>query len=251
MSKADKLADDPIVEAILEIRFDAHELKEVVVGRLSDAPHWRLASKTRLSTADIPEPIRTANAVLKFQPTIELTGLADIGKIRIGGNVISAHFLQPYAGWDEVVFPKLKELIGFVFRTFPSFEIERLGLRYVNVFTARRHFVSTVRDLAVEVRTGGAISSRPINLSISASLDETHSMQARIASRDFLQGDFPDDAGAAVDIDISTPTALRSWKEDDVADWVSRAHELEKSEFRRLLPDSLYERLREKNAPNH
>ena len=105
MSPSDKLRDDPIVEVILDVRFSASELQEVLVGRLSDIEIWRSLAKARLPAASLPEPLRAMNAALQFMPTIEIRGVTGIGAVRIGGNVLSLHFLHPYDGWDELVPP--------------------------------------------------------------------------------------------------------------------------------------------------
>lgn len=62
----DRLKDDPIVEALLDVRFETKELPEVVIGRLSEMGEWHKLVKTRLPTADIPLAFRNANAQMRF-----------------------------------------------------------------------------------------------------------------------------------------------------------------------------------------
>lgn len=243
MAADDELKDDPIVEAVLDIRFTASELQEVVVGRLSDIPQWRSAQKTRLPAADIPEPVRAANPNLLHLPTVEVKGLADIGVVRIGGNVITLHFMRRYAGWPKV-FPTIQGVIESTFQVLPGIAVTRLGLRYVNLFTEARHHVSSVYSLAVKVAVAERALESDMNLTFQEAVSNDHSCTTRLISRAFLMGKIPDDTSAALDLEVFTPAKYSASMPDVVQKWVDDAHTIEKRSFRRLLPDDLYSKLR-------
>jgi uncharacterized protein (TIGR04255 family) len=242
MPATDKLRDDPIVEALLDVRFAAPELQEVVVGRLSDIHIWRAHPKTRLPFAAIPEPLRAINPNLLFTPTIEIRGVAGIAAVRIGGNVLNLHFVHPYDGWDKI-FPRIRDVIDAIFQVVPTLVVSRLGLRYINVFTTSRHDVNSVHDLNVSLHVGDTTIAGPMNV-VFSSANETHTSQTRVASRDYLQGQLSKDAVAAADIDVSTPTQFSCSSAAEAKTWIDRAHDIEKQAFRRLLPDPLYNKLR-------
>jgi len=243
MPASDKLRDDPIVEAILGLRFATPELQEVVVGRLSDIDLWRGLQKTRLPAASIPEPLRAVNPALQFSPTIEIRGAAGIGAVRIGGDVLNLHFMRPYAGWEKV-FPCMGDVVNAMFKAVPTLKLSRLGLRYVNVFTTSRHDVKSAHDLAVTLRIGDTPIVGPINVSFSTESGHQHLSQTRIVSRPFLQGQLEADAAAAADIDVFTPNQFSCDSAPNAISWIDQAHTLEKAAFRRLLPDPLYDKLR-------
>jgi uncharacterized protein (TIGR04255 family) len=243
MAADDELKDDPIVDAVLDIRFTASELQEVVVGRLSDIPQWRNTHKTRLPAADIPEPVRAANPSLLHLPTVEVKGVADVGVVRIGGNIITLHFLDRYAGWPKA-FPTIRGVIDSTFQALPGITVTRLGLRYVNLFTATRHHVGSVYDLAVKVAVAEKALESNMNLTFQETVSSEHTCTTRLSSRNFLVGKIPDDASAALDLEVFTPTSYTASKPDAVQKWVDDAHTIEKRSFRRLLPDDLYLKLR-------
>jgi uncharacterized protein (TIGR04255 family) len=242
MPPTDKLRDDPIVEALLDVRFASPELSEIVVGRLSDIDLWHGLTKDRLPSASIPEPLRAINPNLQFMPTIEIRGAAGIGAVRIGGNVLGLHFVHPYGGWEDV-FPRIERVMDAMFKAVPTLVISRLSLRYINVFTTSRHGVDSVYDLAVFLRVGETVIDGPINVTFATESGE-HVSQTRLASRHFLQGQLANDATVAADIDVFTPSAFTCKSADAAKMWINLAHSEEKKLFRRLLPNDLYEKLR-------
>jgi uncharacterized protein (TIGR04255 family) len=241
MAQNDKLRDDPIVEALVEIRFAVPELQEVVVGRLSDI--WRQSRKNRLPTGDIPSPVRAANPNLLYLPTVEIRDADGINSVRLGGNTLGLHFTAPYAGW-EVIYPKIGTVIDAVFGALPTIVIKRVGLRYVNIFTRARHYVDSVHSFAVMIKVRDTSLSGPISLSFTEPASAEHSCTTRLASRDFLVGQVPPDGVAAVDLDVATPPTYSNTSVDAIKLWIDQAHTFEKQAFRRLLPDDLYEKLR-------
>jgi len=241
----DKLTDDPIAEALLEYRFESADLAEIVIGRLSDIDVWRAGVKTRLPTADIPVPMREANGPLRHVPSLEIKGATGISAVRIGANVLSVHFLHPYAGWDEV-FPLLLSTTVGLFKVLPSATVTRLGLRYINVFTEDRHHVNSVRNLALRIAVADRELDAPITMALFEQTSPRHGVTTRIASRMFMQGNVPPGATAAVDVDVGTPDGFADRSPDSINAWVDEAHTFEKAAFRKLLPDALYEALRDK-----
>lgn len=242
MTSSDKLADPPIVEAVLEVRFTAPELEEVVVGRLSDLPLWRGSHKTRLPPADIPAPIRAANPMLLHMPTVEIRNVGAINAVRIGSNVLTLHFYRPYAGW-ETIYPVLQDVIDAAFAGVPTLQVARLGLRYINVFTKSRHHVGSVSDLTLRVEVARSVLTEPINLTFTSDSAQ-FTCTTRVASRPYLMGAFDGDASAAVDIDVTTPNGYSVALPQAVKTWIDEAHTREKQAFRRLLPDDLFLKLR-------
>jgi uncharacterized protein (TIGR04255 family) len=246
------LTDDPIVEALLEIRFETPELPELVVGRLSDLGPWRDAKKLRLPFAEVPSQLRSADQNLRFQPTIEVQGAAGFGAVRVGGNVISLHLLRPYPGWESA-YPRFCTCVEEMFAAIPNLSVSRIGLRYINAFSRARHHVGRVGDLAIQLEVAGEAVTRPINLTMLYPDSDRFVIQTRVVAPEYLSGNVPDGTTAVVDIDVFTPPRFASSSLDDVRTWVNEAHTKEKGAFRQLLPDALYETLRKKrdHAASH
>lgn len=247
----EKLLDPPIVETVLEVRFEtASEMPEFTTVRLTEIELWKSGTRTRLPTADIPSTMRSQQpALLQHLPVIEIRGVEGIGSVRVGPNVLSIHFVAPYAGWESIV-PTMEPAVEDLFAILPGLRVTRLGLRYINVFTAARHHVKSVDDLTLSVAMKGAPLA-PINLLFTASEGPSHTVATRVVSRDFLEGNVPADGTLLVDIDVSTPAEILDNSATSVKRWIYDAHTLENNAFRRLLPDPLFERLRNKTHASH
>jgi uncharacterized protein (TIGR04255 family) len=244
----DKLKDDPIVEVVMDIRFDTPELPEVVVGRLSDLPLWKGANKQRLPSADIPPPLKVANEALRFLPIIEIRDAQGFGAVRIGASTLSIHFFQPYAGWDGGVSSKLENVLDELLSALAGLAIVGLALRYINVFTLQRHYVESISDLAVYISVGdGRVElDGPINLTYVVTESDQHSVMTKVASSHFLNGNIPEGAKVAAEIGVFTPPdKYRETAGSAIKTWLSQAHGYEKKAFHKLLPKALFEKLRE------
>lgn len=240
----EKLKDDPIVETLLEIQFTSPELQEVTVGRLSDLSVWKNAVKQRLPAADVPASIRALNPAFMYQPTVEVQG-ADSGitVVRIGGNVLSVHFVRPYQGW-KIVYPTLKRIVDEMFSIVESLRVTRLGLRYINAFTPQRHHVSSLRSLALSIEVADQQLEEPIRLGYLAK-GNLHEVMTTVVSKEFARGKLPEETSVILDIDVHTPSDFAATSSREVNIWMDEAHHVEKNAFSRLLPRDLYLKLKE------
>lgn len=235
-----KLRDDAIIEALCEIRFEANELPEIVVGRLSD--NWRSFHKERLAVADIPMPIRIADENLRHAPVLELKEDDSSWSIRVGSNVISLHIIGSYCGWDEFRLG-LEKLVKGLFLSLPQIVIYRIGLRYINAFSSSRHFMSSLSSLNLSVQVADSKVEGPLNLNFLIVEDESHTTITRLASPEFVQGKLPGDTVAALDIDVFTPDGFKSADQDAVMSWIERARKYERAAFFKLIPAGILNQL--------
>lgn len=138
----------------------------------------------------------------------------------------------------------MQSAIDQVILALPTVKVTRLGLRYVNVFTAGRHFVGSVSDLALKIEVENAALVQPLHLFFSSIQSPRHTVTTRVISREFLHGKTADDASVAIDVDVFTPDNFSDSSAESIKAWAEEAHTLEKAAFRKLLPTPLYEKLR-------
>ncbi len=241
----EKLKDDSIIEALCEVRFHTEEQPEIVIGRLSDHEPWKTFAKSRLSTADIPSPIRAVNEQLKYQPVLELRNADGTHLVKVGGNVISYHNTGKYCGWRAFE-PTLADVFSALFRYVGDAQVTRLGFRYVNAITSSRHYISGVSGLALKIEVAGDKVSSPLNLNYLVKNNETHQTMTRIASPEFVQGQVQRDTTVIVDIDVSSPDGYLATSSDIVCEWSGKAHGFEKEAFFKLIPPDVLTKLVEK-----
>lgn len=241
-----KLKRDAIVEAIFELRFECSELAEVVVGRLVDVSLWKDYEKQRLALSDVPSPIRASDSQLRFQPIIELRDPAGKGVAKIGSNVVSYHVFKPYCGWHEFK-PLIDQMCDSVFNLFDGFNAVRFGFRYVNVLTKDDHFISCIQDLNASIQVAGKTLEAPTNLNYQLG-DDTHRVLVRIASPEFVQSspnvaDSVRAMAALIDVDVYSPPKVNTKSVEFAKAWVNAAHDKEKEEFFRLIPEPVLQKL--------
>jgi uncharacterized protein (TIGR04255 family) len=239
-----KLKDDSITEALVEIRFASSDLDEVIVGRLSDFTAWDGYTKARLPAADIPLPIRKMDPALRFQPLLELAAPDKSRRVRIGPATTSYHVLGKYIGWTAFS-RELGTVTEHFFKVMKNVQAERLGLRYVNALTKARHGIAGVGDLKLQVRIDDHSVGAPLNVNFTEHQSEVHRVTTRVATPEFVTGPLGKDISLLVDVDVFSPDRFRCTDPQAAMSWVSEAHKIEKESFFRLFPDKTIEAWRE------
>jgi uncharacterized protein (TIGR04255 family) len=238
-----KLKKDAIVEALWEVRFGSDELPELVVGTLAGNQAWRHYGKTRLALSDVPAAIRNQDPKLRYQATLQLVSREPARIIKIGSNVFSYHILRPYCGGEQFE-TELSATIDFVFGSLANFKATRLGLRYINAMS-NDHHIENINDLELTISVAGDRLEPPLNLNYRRASGESHFATVRIVSPEFLTT-LPQVAlNALIDIDVFTSTTFESSDAMTAKEWVASARTFEKTEFFRLIPAHILERLRE------
>jgi uncharacterized protein (TIGR04255 family) len=232
------LKDDCITEAMLELRFSVDELDEITIGKLSSFQPWSSFKKNRLAAAHIPQPIRTMDPGLQYQATVELIAPDKSRRVRIGSSVISYHCLGRYIGWQAFQ-PELNDMIRHFYDAIGGVVARRIGLRYVNVLTPRRHSVSSFDVTALKVTVRDAVIGAPLNVNFEEQKSNEHLVMTRMATPQFVQGLADREAALVVDVDVYTPASFVCRDAEYAHDWVDRAHTFEKESFFRLFPDAL------------
>ena len=131
-----RLANDPIVEAIAEIRFEPTipSAGDLLPGMIFPAVKDVVPKIERLPFAEVPRQFQDADQNLRYAPRHKLAG----GQfaLLLGDRVVDIACARPYIGWD-----KYRELINKVFLALNGTglvkQVERFSLKYVNVLEAK------------------------------------------------------------------------------------------------------------------
>ena len=115
----------------------------------------------------------------------------------------------------------------------------RIGLRYLNLLTGRRHSVSSLGDTALKVTVRDAVVTGPLNVNYEQQAAEDHFVMIRMATPQFVLGVTDPETALVVDVDVYTPATFMCLDARASQDWVDQAHTLEKRSFFRLFPDAL------------
>jgi uncharacterized protein (TIGR04255 family) len=236
-----ELKNDPIVEALYEVRFTSDEITEVVLGKL--ASNWKEFKTTRLPLAEVPSPLREQDPNLAHQPLWQLQATDGSRLIKFGPRVFSYHALQTYPGWSKFE-PELNQAADVLFENLGTATVNRYGFRYLNVMT-KDHLVSSVAQLNFSIQLAGKAITYPLNLNYQQVHSPQHTSVVRVASKEFVQNPSAELA-AVIDVDIFTPPDFTSADRDGAGQWVRDAHDFLKEDFFTLLPEPLIDSLEAK-----
>lgn len=135
MSRTPKaLGKDPILEAIIEVRFDSQEqsLGDLLPGMLFQRLRHRFQSHRPLALAQLPKAIRDTDQSFAFQPVHALVGSGV--QLGLGRNVASLSLFRPYPGWAAAE-PLFREVADALAETKTVSNISRFSLKYINLLT--------------------------------------------------------------------------------------------------------------------
>ena len=223
-----RLEKCPLIDCIIEVRFDTNIVKSAVFGLIykqiqSDYP----GNVINLPISQLPEAIRMSDPNLKYKPLYRIEG--DKTVIQIGPDVINLSSKIPYIGWDEFL-RIAKKVLNKAFESGAIGYISRLGHRYIN-------FVD--RDITSEL----AMSFKFENIDMQTV--NSFNVRTTLAQGEYLNnlsltndGQFNGKRGSLIDIDT-----FREYHDDyfmnHMEEELQKAHQSEKMLFFSLLKESL------------
>jgi len=137
MNVPKKITPCPIVEAVIEIRFDSTLPGEAVFGIIYNSVKDEFPAVENLPILQIPEQIRSSDPTLIYGPHYKLRTGSFI--LQIGPKVVSFANVGEYCGW-EIFYREIKRMFDKVFQLGIIAKVTRLGLRYINVFSEMNIF---------------------------------------------------------------------------------------------------------------
>lgn len=239
----DRIDPDAIIEALVEFRFEHAELPEAIVGRLLDASLWAAYSQARLPSADIPQPIKEMDPNLRFQPIIELKKTDGTRVAKIGGHVFSYHVLGNYPGW-AIFYQEIDEVLSIITHKLRLSNFSRLGFRYINLFWPETHHVTGLSETNIAISIGGDRLTDSLNLNYMRKFDTNHTVTVKIATPDLVvTTNVRTGFSLLCDIDVATKIDVPMSGLDATKKWIEAAHNIEKTEFFKILRSDITEKL--------
>lgn len=132
MKRPTKITPDPIIDAVVELRYESAFPPDVILGMIFAQVKSKYSDFQKLPITTIPEDIRNSDPGLLFNPHYQAE-LAPF-KFNVGPRVISLSNTGSYTGWKEKYFPELKELLQHVKNAGIVKRFSRLGVRYIDFF---------------------------------------------------------------------------------------------------------------------
>ena len=222
-----KIDPCPILEAIVEIRFDCNFPDEAVFGIIYSAFQKEFGDVEKLPILQLPDAIRSVDPNLKNKPHYKLSNENYI--VQIGPKVFSIANIKEYVGWkvfSKQIIKTFKSLyeLGIITNTY------RFGLRYINVFDSLNIYKNSKLVVSLNKQN---LSDHEINLTSNMKTGKFISRllmanQTKVEMK--AQGKIV--KGSIVDIDVYLEDNIPF---DNFEDLLYEAHEEEKKLFFSLL----------------
>lgn len=127
-----RIENCPIIETVIEIRFESTVIKEAVFGLIYQQIKGGFPNPPQaLPILQLPEPLRKVDPNLQFKPHYRLENSHFI--VQIGPDVLTISPIMPYNGWAYLK-PYASQIISQIVSAGIISKVTRLGLRYVNLF---------------------------------------------------------------------------------------------------------------------
>lgn len=225
-----KIDPCPIVEAIVEIRFDSTLPGDAIFGVIYNQFKEDYTKYTKLPILQLPEAIRSKDPNLIFKPHYKMQ--KDNFLLQIGPKVFSIVNINEYCGWDSFCKNILKAF-GTISKLNVVEKVIRFGLRYVNIFKGL--------DVFEQSNFKAVLNDKPyknVKADISIELpsgDYIHKFKIVNYAKVHVENKILE--GSVIDIDISTEKQTDMFFEN-MNEIIETSHTEEKKIFFGLLKQS-------------
>ncbi len=225
----------PIIDAIIEVRFDSGINPNAVFGMVySQIKELFPGEVMSLPISQMPLEIMVGDPNLKYKPLFRIDGIDS--SLQIGPRVIAVNSHIPYIGWSRF-YEIFDNIITQVYGTIGK--VQRLGLRYINFFEQDIH-----ENVAVDFKLANKeCHNFLINAEITDDKDLVNMLQYTPNATVFSQKEEKDVLGSIIDID-TYKNYEQGCEKDTIVKDLNRAHDSEKNLFYSLLKSELLEQLK-------
>lgn len=227
-----KISPCPIIEAVVEIRFESEMPSDAVFGVLYNDFKSEYKKVEKLPILQFPEFVRTKDASLKFQPLYKL--IRDNFILQLGPNVLAIANVDQYVGW-QVFSQKILDTLLRIKHLGIAEKAVRLGIRYINYFEL---------DIYENIKLKFTLSDEPftaeqITFRSKLSLGKFKA-NLNILNNGSISRNNISDLGSVIDIDTYNEDEIDF---SDIASLIEDGHLEEKKLFFGLLKDEFLHQL--------
>ncbi len=152
MKRPRKITPDPIIDAVVELRYETDVPPDAVLGMLFAQVQSKYANFVKLPITAIPENIRANDPNFQFAPYYQANFQSF--KLNVGPQVISLSNTGQYVGWKDNYFPEIQDLLQKIETANIVKNFIRLGVRYIDFFDL---------DIFNKINLSVEINNAPLN----------------------------------------------------------------------------------------
>lgn len=133
MNAIKKISPDPVIDAVVDVRFKSSIPKEAVYGAIYNALGTDHPKTESLPITQLPEALRLKDPSFRFKPWYRLPGNGY--SVNIGPDVVTINCdcSEGYPGW-EAYWPNIQRVLSLVSNSQAIETITRIGIRYISFF---------------------------------------------------------------------------------------------------------------------
>lgn len=226
-----KITPCPIIDSIIEIRFNSTVPEDAIFGIVYNKFHEAFPKVQNLPILDIPEQLRATDVNLKYAPYYQLIG--DKFMLQVGPRVFSIANPAIYDGWEnysKIIYQSIHELNSLKIVD----SVHRLGLRYTNFFENINIFEKINLHIKFNKKL---LANKNSFYKTEFEIDGfTHNLQI-LNNSTVLNVNKVEKVGSIVDIDtfnnFNLDTLLTNPK-----NYIEKAHKLEKDLFFQIIDEN-------------
>ena len=222
----------PILEAIVELRFDSPFPPDAIFGILYNTFKSDYPTPEPLPILQLPEQIRNQDTILKYKPYYKLPSTDGKFLFQVGARVISLVNLNPYSGWN-VFSSRIGDLIQKVNKLEIIGGYTRVGIRYVNGFDCN---ILEKINLSLNMEDN-SLKDLETSIRLAVPTDKFISTLQIANNAQVTKPDSTIDKGSIVDIDIYIENP-----KEDIINVIESGHQTEKRLFFSLLKKEFVEK---------
>lgn len=224
-----RISPDPIIEAVVEVRFSTKIPPEAVLGVVYNSINEVIDGKHQpLPIMQLPENIRQQERSLEYAPYYQFNN-TDY-QISVGPKVLAISCNRPYNGWDSY-YQVIEKTITKIFELNFIDKFHRIGVRYIDLFENTNlfdHLKFNIEDFPYSLEqssistTFKAIDDFTTNLQVANS-------ESLVINGEILKGSiFDTDTFKELDKILTT---------EELLSLISKAHEVDKRLFFELITE--------------
>ena len=226
----------PVAESILEIRYSSDLPSDAIFGVVyAKIKNIFTNSPTTLPIMQVPETVRTQDQNLKYQPHYSFQ--KNNFNFNIGPKSLIFTCKQPYSGWNKwsvFIYSILDEIMALSLIS----KIERIGLRYINVFNSN---IFDVMDVNLTL-SNKSICNDPTHIRTQIQDGEIAKI-IQVGNGAKINVNGQDVIGSVVDIDCVFDNSVKTILTGQYKNLIEMAHQKEREQFFSLLQDDFIKSL--------
>lgn len=233
MNLPKEISPCPIIEAIIEIRFETEINPNAIFGIVYNEFRKDFPKVENLPILQIPEQLRLVDINLRHKPHYKISN--EYFSIQIGPDIISFSPYPIYSGWDNFS-KQIFEVLERISTIQVIKKLTRIGIRYINFFS---------EEIFSKINISVCVNTEKINYINTAVRTEikkgNFSNTLQIANNINL----PNKSGSVIDIDTFINISLEDFylRSKEI---INEGHLIEKELFFSLLSEDLLNSLNPK-----